>query len=69
MLHNGAEKVHGAFDDVDNLIARVKAATSMNKSRQAQFKHIGSPPEPVVTRWGAWLKAHTAISGKFYSGK
>ena len=29
------------------------AATIKNKSRQAQFKHMGSPPEPVVT----WLKA------------
>ena len=56
MLHNCAEKVRGAFADVDNLVARVKAATK-NKSRQAQFKHIGSPPEPVVTRWGTWLKA------------
>ena len=41
-----------AFADVDNLVATIK-----NKSRQAQFKHIDSPPEPVVTRWGTWLKA------------
>ena len=57
MLHNCAEKVRGAFVDVDNLVARVTAATIKNKSRQAQFKHISSPPEPVVTRWGTWLKA------------
>ena len=57
MLHNCAEKVCGAFADVDNLVARVKATTIKNKSRQAQFKHIGSPLEPVVTRWGTWLKA------------
>ena len=57
MLHNCAEKVRGAFADVDNLVARVKVATIKNKSRQAQFKHIGSPPEPVMTRWGTWLKA------------
>ena len=56
MLHNCAEKVRGAFADVDNLVARVKAVTIKNKSRQAQFKHIGSPLEPVVTRWGTWLK-------------
>ena len=54
MLHNCAEKVRGAFADVDNLVAHVKAATIKNKSRQA---HIGSPPEPVVTRWNTWLKA------------
>ena len=57
MPHNCAEKVRGVFADVDNLVARVKAATIKNKSRQAQFKHIGSSPEPVVTRWGTWLKA------------
>ena len=57
MLHNYVEKVCSAFADVDNLIAHVKAATIKNKLRQAQFKHIGSPPELVVTRWGTWLKA------------
>ena len=29
---------------------KLKVATIKNKSKQAQFKHIGSPPEPVVTR-------------------
>ena len=57
MLHNCAEKVRGAFADVDNLVARVKVATIKTKSRQAQFKLIGSPSESVVTRWGTWLKA------------
>ena len=57
MLHDCAEKVRVAFADVDNLVARIKAATIKNKSRQTQFKYIGSPPEPVVTRWGTWLKA------------
>ena len=45
------------FANVDNLVAHVKVATIKNKLRQAQFKHIGSPPELVVTRWGTWLKA------------
>ena len=44
MLHNCAEKVRGAFADVGNLVVHVKAATIKNKSRQAQFKHIDSPP-------------------------
>ena len=57
MLHNCAEKVRSAFADVDNLVVHVKAATIKNKSRQAQFKYIGSPQEPVVTRWVTWLKA------------
>ena len=57
MLYNCAEKVHGAFADVNYLVARVKVATTKNKLRQGQFKHIGSPPEPVVARWVTWLKA------------
>ena len=52
-----AAQLCSASADVDNLVARVKPATIENKSRQAQFKHIGSPPEPVVTRLGTWLKA------------
>ena len=50
ILHNCAEKVRGAFADVDNHVVRVKAAIIKNKPRQAQFKHIGSSLEPVVTR-------------------
>ena len=57
MLHIFTEKMHGAFSDVNKFVAHVKVATIKNKSRQAQFKHIGSPLEPVVTRWGTWLKA------------
>ena len=26
-------------------------------SRTSRDRHMGSPPEPVVTRWGTWLKA------------
>ena len=57
MLHNCAEKVRSYFTEVDNLVARVKAATVKNKTRRSLFKDIGSPPEPVVTRWGTWLEA------------
>ena len=57
MLYNSAEKVHDAFTDIDNLVACVKAAITKNKSRQAQFKHIDRPLEPIVTRWGTWLNA------------
>ena len=57
MLHNCAEKVRSYFTEVDNLVARVKAAIVKNKTRRSLFKDIGSPPEPVVTRWGTWLEA------------
>ena len=57
LLHNCAEKVRSHFPDVDDLIARIKAATLKNKTRRQLFEHIGSPPQPVVTRWGSWLQA------------
>ena len=57
LLHNCAEKVRSSFPEVDTLIARVKAVTVKNKTRRDLFKEIGSPPEPVVTRWGSWLNA------------
>ncbi len=57
LLHNCAEKVRSHFADVDNLIARVKAATVKNKNRRQKFSEIGSPPQPVLTRWGTWLNA------------
>jgi hypothetical protein len=57
LLHNCAEKVRSHFQDVDNLIARVKASTVKNKTRRQMFSDIGSPPEPIVTRWGSWLQA------------
>jgi len=57
MLHNCAEKVRGHFAEVDNLIAAVKAVTVKNKQRRHKFNEIGSPPQPVLTRWGTWLNA------------
>ena len=57
MLHNCAEKVCSYFMEVDNLVARVKAATVKNKTRWSLFKDISSPPEPVVMWWGTWLEA------------
>ena len=40
---------------MDQLIAKVKAVTIKNKTRQAQFSAIGYPPQLVPTRWGSWL--------------
>ena len=53
LLHNCAEKVRSHFQDVDNLIARVKASAVKSKTRKEMFNGIGSPPEPIVTRWGS----------------
>ena len=42
-LHNCAMKVKSYFQDVDQLIAKIKTATVKNKTRQAQFAAIGYP--------------------------
>lgn len=57
LLHNCAEKVRAKFTNVDNLIAKIKAAIVKNNNRKNQFRGIGIPPTPVITRWGSWLKA------------
>ena len=50
-------KIKSHFEDVDQLIAKVKAVTVKNKTRQAKFSAIGYPSQPVPTRWGSWLNA------------
>ena len=57
LLHNCAEKVRSHFQQVDNLIAKVKAVAVKNKNRRNKFSEIGTPPQPVLTRWGTWLNA------------
>ena len=69
LLHNCAEKVRSHFLDVDNLIARIKAATLKNKTRLKLFEHIGSPPLPVVTRWGSWLRVAFFYADNFLEVK
>ena len=59
LLHNCCMRIRGYFQDVDQLISSIKAATIKNKERRALFKemNIDFPPEPVLTRWGSWLNA------------
>ena len=57
LLHNCAMKIKSRFEDVDQLIAKVKVVTIKNKTRQAKFSAIGYPPQPVPTRWESWLNA------------
>ena len=49
------------FKNIDEIIATTKAATIKNKDRKKDFHDAGlpSPPDPVITRWAAWLR--TAI--------
>ena len=51
LLHNCAMKIKSHFEDVDQLIAKVKAVAIKYKTRQAKFSAIGYPPQPVPTRW------------------
>ena len=57
-LHNNyAIKIKSLFEDVDQLIAKVKAVTIKNKTRPAKFSAIGYLLQPVPTRWGSSLNA------------
>lgn len=64
LLHNCAMRVRAHFDDVDCLIARIKALCLKNKQRANLFIEIGSPPTPIVTRWASWIKAATYYADK-----
>ena len=57
LLHNCAIKIKPHFEDVDQLIAKVKAVTIKNKTRQVKFSAIGYPPQSVPTKCGSWLNA------------
>ena len=57
LLHNCAMEIKSHFKDIDFLIASIKTATVKNHSRRSMFSEIGSPPNPVVTRWGSWLES------------
>ena len=47
LLHNCAIKIKSHFEDVDQLIAKVKTVIIKNKTRQAKFSAFGYPPQPV----------------------
>ena len=57
LLHSCAMKIKSHFEDMDQLIAKVKAVTIENKIRQAKFSAIGYPHQSVPIRWARWLKA------------
>ena len=59
LLHNSAEHIRAHFKAANNLISSIKAATIKNKDRCSLFTAAGfsAPPQPILTRWGTWLKA------------
>ena len=66
MLHNVAETARASFPEVDKLVSSVKKNFKKSPKRIQAFKNtfplLSLPPEPVVTRWGTWLKAVDYIS-------
>ena len=59
LLHNCAMRVRAHFENIDEIIATIKAATIKNRDRKKDFYDAGlpSPPDPVTTRWATWLRA------------
>ena len=48
-------KIKSHFEDVRQRIAKVKAVTIKNKTKQAKFSVIGYPLQSVPTTWwGSW---------------
>ena len=47
-FHNAAERIRANYQDVDKLIAAVKASVMKNKDRRAKFSTINSPPQPLL---------------------
>ena len=52
-------RVRAHFNNIDEIIATIKAATIKNEDRKKNFHDAGltSPPDPVITRWATWLRA------------
>ena len=65
LLHNCAMKIKSQFEDVDQLIAKVKAVTIKNKTRRAKFSAIDHAPHSVPTRWKRWLNVALYYAKKF----
>ena len=59
LLHNWAMRVRAHLNNIDEIIATIKAATIKNIDRNKDFHDAGllSPPDPVITRWATWLRA------------
>ena len=58
-------KIKSHFEDVDQLIAKVKAVTIKSKTGPAKFSAIGYPLQPVPIRWESWLNAALYYAKKF----
>ena len=55
--YNCAMKLRNHYRHIDDIISFVKAIPVKHTTIMNTFTEIGIPPEPILTRWGAWLKA------------
>ena len=60
-LHRVTEKIRALFSNVDELISNGKKVFLKAAARKAIFRELAPgiplPPQPVISRWGTWLKA------------
>lgn len=60
-FHRVAEQIRGHYSKVDKIIANVKKVFCKSPYRINYFKEkaplLSLPPQPIITRWGTWLKA------------
>lgn len=68
-LNRVAEQVRSQYENVDDLIANVKKIFLKSPNRVKMLKdmypNLPLPPQPVITRWGTWLKATSYYSKHF----
>ena len=59
LLHNCALRVRAHYNNINEIIATIKAATIKYKDRKKDFYDCGlpSPPDLVITRCATWLRA------------
>lgn len=68
-IHHFAEEIRNLFLSVNKLISAVKKvfmkAPSRIQTYREQLPTLPLPPEPVITRWGTWIKSACFYSEHF----
>lgn len=68
-LNRVAEKVRLEFPDVNNLVSNIKKVFLKAPLRVQLYNEmlpgIPLPPEPILTRWGTWLKCAVFLADNY----
>lgn len=68
-LHRVAKEIRSIFPQVDRLVSNMKKVFLKSPSRIQIFHNIlpdvPLPPQPIITRWGTWIKAVVYLSEHF----